>query len=148
MSVHSSVLQLLEMVEHFGAVERLDVPRLRRRETAHRPAQVHEVRLDRVRERVHADLLGETVALARVARAARRDDVRPVIRATARERHQVVARQRFTGLELREVTAAILAAIVIAREEERVRHLAAEAPRHVNELGKPDDGRPGQRQSL
>src|SRR5678810_681208 len=134
-----ALLQLLEVVQHLAPVERLDVTRLCWRQTSNGPAQVHKVRLDRVSERVHPDLFGETVALACIAGAARGDDVRPVVRAAARERDQVVTRQRFAGLELREMTAAVLAAIVIAREEERVRHLPAEAARHVDELGEAND---------
>src|SRR4051812_37053947 len=100
------------MVEHFAAVERLDVASLRRRETAHRPAEMHEVRLDRMRERMHPDLFWEAIALAGVAGAARGHDVRPLVGAAARERHEVVARQRFPRLELGDVAPAVLATIV------------------------------------
>ena len=103
------MLQLLEMMQHLAAVERADVARLRRRESPDGPAEMHEVRLDRVRQRVHPDLLGKAIALARVARAAGGDDVRPLVRSAARQRDQVVARQRLTRLELRDVAAAVLA---------------------------------------
>ena len=75
---NSSVLELLQMMEHFAAVEGLDVAGLRRREAADRPAEMHEVRLDGMRERVHPDFLRETIALTRVAGTASGDDVRPV----------------------------------------------------------------------
>src|SRR5690242_855500 len=60
----------------------------------------------------------------------------------------MIARQRLAGLELREMTTAVLAAIVIAREQESVRDLPAETARHVDELGEPNDGGSGQRQTL
>jgi len=109
---------------------------------------MHEVRLDRVRERVHPDFLWKPVSFARVARAARRDDVRPVVRPSARERHEVIARERLARLELRDVASTVLAAIVIAREQERVRHLSAEPPRNVNELCESNDRRARQSEPL
>src|SRR5688572_136740 len=127
------LLERLELMEHLIAVKRLDVPRLDRRETPHRPREVHEVRFDRVRERMHPDLLGQAIPLAGVAGAARRDDVRPVVGSAARERDEVIARQRLASLELRDVTAAELAAVRIAREKERVRNVPAETARHVDE---------------
>src|SRR5690242_13361445 len=45
MRAQSPMLELLEVMQHFTAVERADVARLRRRQTTHGPAQVHEVRL-------------------------------------------------------------------------------------------------------
>jgi len=109
---------------------------------------MHEVRLDRVRERVHPDFLWKPVSFARVARAARGDDVRPVVRPSARERHEVIARERLARLELRDVASTVLAAIVIAREQERVRHLSAEPPRNVNELCESNDRRARQSEPL
>ena len=147
-AAETAVLELFEVVQDFATVERLDVARLRRRESPNSPAQVHEVRLDRMRERVHPDLFRKPVALARVARAARGDDVRPVVRAAAREWDQVVARERLARLELRHVAAAVLAHVAVAREEERVRHLPAETPRHVDELREADYGWPRHGQSL
>jgi hypothetical protein len=44
--------------------------------------------------------------------------------------------------------AAELAAISVAREQERVRDLPAEPARHVDELRQPDDRRPRQREPL
>src|SRR5665213_1339548 len=97
-----AVLELLEMMQHLAAVERLDVARLRRRESPHGPAQVNEMRLDGMRERMHSDLFGQPIAFARVTGAARRHDVGPLIRLAARQRNQVVARERLPGLELRD----------------------------------------------
>src|SRR3954465_15770970 len=81
-----AVLQVLQLMQHLAAVEGADVARLRRREPTYRPAEVHEVRLHRMRERMHPDLVRKSVTLARVAGAARRDDVRPLVRASARQR--------------------------------------------------------------
>src|SRR5215467_10369038 len=97
---------------------------------------------------MHPDFLGKPIALARVARATRRDDVRPVVRAAARERDQMVARERLSVLELRDVPAAVLATIMIAREQEGVRHLSAETPGHVDELREPDHSWPRHREAL
>src|SRR5688572_9973779 len=77
MRVGIPVLERLELMQHLVAVERANVARLHGRQSTHRPGEMHEVRLDGVRQRMHADLLGEPVALAGVAGAARRDDVRP-----------------------------------------------------------------------
>src|SRR5512143_1501543 len=70
MRAQTSVLELLEVMQHLAAVERADVARLRRRQPAYRPAEMHEVRLDRMREWMHSDLFGHMIALPRVARAA------------------------------------------------------------------------------
>src|SRR5215218_3133172 len=86
-------LQLFDLVENLGAVEQADVAGLRGREATNRPAQVHEMRLDRVRHRVHSDLARQSVRLARVTGAARRHDVAPVVRSAARERYQVIPGQ-------------------------------------------------------
>src|SRR6266487_1788311 len=81
--VADAMLERLQLMQHLIAVECLDVPRLNWREAAHGPAEMYEVRLDRIRERMHPDLFGQTVALARIAGAARRDDVGPIVRAAA-----------------------------------------------------------------
>jgi hypothetical protein len=60
----------------------------------------------------------------------------------------VIARERFAMLELEYVPAAVLTAVVIASEQERVRDLAAEATRNVNEFRQTDDGRARQRETL
>src|SRR5262247_4332849 len=86
------MFELFKMMQHLTAVERANVVRLRRRETTHGPTQMHEVRLDRMRQRMHADLFRQPVALPRVARAAGRDDVRPFVRSAARQRDQVITR--------------------------------------------------------
>jgi hypothetical protein len=52
----------------------------------------------------------------------------------------VVARERFTRAQLGDGLAAELAAVAIAREQERIRDLPAEPARHVDELRQADDG--------
>ena len=47
--VRVPVLEILELVQRLFPVEELDVLGLRRGKPAHGPAQMHEVRLDRVR---------------------------------------------------------------------------------------------------
>jgi hypothetical protein len=52
----------------------------------------------------------------------------------------VVAGERFARLELRHVAAAVLTAIVVAREQEGVRDMAAESARHMHEPRQANDG--------
>src|SRR5256886_9194929 len=92
-----------------------------------RPGEMHEVRLERRPQRVHARLLGKEVPLARVAARAGRQDVSPAVGATAGQRDEVVPRQALPVPQLLLVPAAELAAGVVAGEEERVRDLTAEA---------------------
>ena len=144
--VRMTVLEVLEVMQRLFAVEELDVSRLRRGQAADGPAEMNEVRLDWRVHGMHPDLVRQTVRLAGVARTACRNDVRPVVRSAARQRNEMVARQRLARLELDLKTAAILAAVAIAREEEGVRHLAAETAGHVDEPRQPDDCRARQRQ--
>src|SRR2546425_3548055 len=101
---------------------------------------MHEVRLERRPQRVHARLLGKEVPLARVAARAGRQDVSPAVGATAGQRDEVVPRQALPVPQLLLVPAAELAAVVVAGEEERVRDLTAEAAGDGNELDEADDG--------
>src|SRR5581483_2944007 len=143
-----AMLELFQVVQRLGTIEELDVLRLRRRKPTYGPAQMDEVRLDRQGNRMHPDLLRQAVGLPSIARPTRRNDVRPIVRPTARERDEMVARQRLARLELRRGAAAVLAAVAIAREEEGVRHLATETAGHMNELHEPNDDRPWQRHAL
>ena len=95
-----AVLERFELMQHLITVERPDVARLNRRETAHCPREMHEMRLDRIRERVHPDLCGQSIPLARVARTARRGDVGPVVGSAARKRHEVIASESLPRFEL------------------------------------------------
>src|SRR3989442_7802983 len=89
---------------------------------------MHEVRLERRPQRVHARLLGKEVPLARVAARAGRQDVSPAVGATAGQRDEVVPRQALPVPQFLLVPGVPeLAAVVVAGEEERVRDLTAEA---------------------
>ena len=77
-----AVLEIFEVVECLLAIKQLDVPRLRGRESSHRPAQMNEVRLDRRIHRMHPDLVRQAVRLASITRAARSHDIGPIVRST------------------------------------------------------------------
>src|SRR5437870_10177501 len=126
-------LEVFEVVQRLLTVENPDVLRLGRRQTTDRPAQMHEVRLDRCMQRVHSDFARQVVRLPGVARAARGYDVRPVVRPAAGERDEMVAREGFARLELDLKASAVLTAVASAREEEGVRYLSAEAAWDVDE---------------
>lgn len=81
--VRMAVLEILEVMQRLFTIEQLDVTRLSRSETTNGPAEMNEVRFHWGVHGVHSDLARQTVRLARVARTARRDDVRPVVRPTA-----------------------------------------------------------------
>ena len=87
------MFQILEMVQSLFAVEQLDVPRLCRRQSSHRPAQMNEMRLDGRVDRMHSDFTRKAIRFTRIARAARRHNVRPLVRSTARQRHEMIPRQ-------------------------------------------------------
>ena len=142
------LLQIFQMVERLFPIKELDVFRLGRGQSAYGPAEVHEVGLDGSVHRVHPDLARKIVRLPRVARAARGHDVGPVVRSATGERNQVIARKRFTRLELDLESAAVLTAIAIARKKKGVRDLAAEPAGDVNEAREADDHRTRKRQSL
>src|SRR5437868_4681428 len=60
----------------------------------------------------------------------------------------MVTRQSFTRTEFRHVTSAVLALVGVTREEERVRDVATEATRHVDETRETDDRRTRNREPL
>ena len=93
-----------------------------------------------VMQRVHAALLGQVIALPRIAGAARGHHVGPLVVAAARERNQVIPRQALAVPQLALAPMAVLAAVAVAGEEECVGDLAAEAAGDVDELDQPDDG--------
>ena len=142
------VLEVFEIMQRLLTVEHLDVLGLRRRQLAHRPRKVNEVRLDWGMHRMHSNLARQAVRFASVAGAASGDDVRPFVRSATGQRHEMVACERLARLELDLVSAAVLAAIAVSREQEGVGHLPAESPGHVDEPRQPDDKRTWQRQSL
>ena len=110
------------------------------REPAHRPREMHEVRLARGVQRVHAALLGQVIPLPRVAGAAGGHHVGPLVVAAARERNQVIPRQALAVPQLELAPVAVLAAVAVAGEEECVGDLATEAAGDVHELDQADDG--------
>src|SRR5690242_18836884 len=101
-----AMLQCLELLEDGIAVEGANVARLGLREAADRPREMHEMRLDRMGERMHPDLLRESVALARVAGRAGGNDVRPVVAAATRDRDDVITGERLARTQLGGRTAA------------------------------------------
>ena len=109
---------------------------------------MHEVRLDGMRQRVHADLIRQPVALARIARRTGSDDVAPIVLATTGNGNDVIARECLAWAQFHHRPTAVLAPIVIPRKQEGVRHLPSKASRHVDELRETNDGRTGHRQTL
>src|SRR5437667_605057 len=138
----------LESRQHVRPVEETDVLRLRAREAANRPREVYEVRFVRRAQRMHAHLLRQEIALARVAARAGREDVGPGVRAAARQRHQMIAREALALPQLRLRATTELAAVVVAGEQERVGDLATEAARDMDEANQANDGRSWHRHSL
>ena len=78
-----TVLEVFEVVQRLLTVEHLDVLRLSRRELPDCPRQVNEVRLHRIVHRVHSDLTRQAVRLSCIARAARGNDIGPLVGAAA-----------------------------------------------------------------
>src|SRR5690606_32533813 len=103
------------------------------------PAQVYKVRLGRFHQRLHPDFMREPAGLARVAATAGGHHVRPRVESAARQRNDMIARERLAWLEVGSLAPAILALVVIAREQEGIRDLSTEASRHVDELRKAND---------
>src|SRR6185369_8300743 len=113
--------------KRFLAVKQLDVLGLSGGEAAHGPGEMHEMRLARGHQRVHAALLGQVVALPRIARAARGHHVGPVVVTPAGERNQMIAGQAFAVAQVSLAAMAVLAAVAVAGKEECVGDLATEA---------------------
>src|SRR5262245_30756481 len=97
------------------------------------------MRLERRMHGMHAALFGQPVALPGVAAAACGDAVGPRVVATPAHRRQVIAGEALAGTQLRLGAMAILAAILVPREQERVGDLTAELAGDVNEFDEPDD---------
>src|SRR3989442_13878127 len=95
---------------------------------------------------MHPSLIGEEVALAGVAAGEGREHVGPAVRAPAGQRHQVVAREALARPQLPRRPPAELAAVVVAREEEGVGDLAAEAAGDVAQPYEANDGGARRRQ--
>jgi len=135
-----AMLEGLELMQYGVAVEGADVLGLRLREATHGPREMHEVWLDGMREWMHSDFVRPSIALASIAGRAGGDDVAPIVLSATRHGDDMVARERFTRPELGRRASAVLTAVVISREQKRVRHLAAETARDVDELRQPNHG--------
>src|SRR5215217_3449326 len=120
-----------------SSVELIYIPALDLVEVARVPHHNHVARLFWRALRVHAALHRQAVALPRVALGARRNHVVPGVRAAARDRLDVVAGQAVTATEVVSVSRAVLAAVVIAGEEDRVRHVLAQAAGYLDVLDEP-----------
>src|ERR687897_2313532 len=83
---------------------------------------------------VHAAFHRQAVALPGVALGACGNDVVPGVRAAARERLDVVAGQPVAAPEVVAVARAVLATVVVAGEEDRVRHVLAQAAGYLDVL--------------
>src|SRR5688572_9160892 len=107
---------------------------------------MHEVRLTRRTQWMHAALLRKMIPLPSVARAARRHHVAPFVVAAAGQRNQMVPRETLPVSEVSLAAVAILAPVAIASEEECIGDLTAKAAGNVDELDESDDRRFGKRQ--
>src|SRR5215213_6064268 len=83
----------------------------------------------------------QAVALPSVALGARRHHVVPGVRAAPRDRLDVVSGQAVTATEVVAVPRAVLATVVIAGEEDRVRHVLAQAAGYLDVLDESDHER-------
>src|ERR671913_1303583 len=124
-----------------SSVELIYVPALDLIEVARVPHHNHVARLFWRALGVHAAFHRQAVALPRVALGARRHHVIPGVRAAARDRLDVVAGQPVAATEVVSVSRAVLAAVVIAGEEDRVRHVLAQAAGYLDILDEPDHER-------
>src|SRR2546425_1400533 len=129
----------LEGRQHLAAVEQPNVLGLDRRQAAHRPGEMHEVRLERRPQRMHPGFLRQQIALPSVTATARRQHVGPAVGASARQRYQVVSCQALSVPQLLLAAPAELAAVVVTSEEESVGDLTAEATRHMDELDRSEE---------
>ena len=128
-----------ERAQGFLAVEQLDVLGLRIE--SRRTAQERCTKCGSRGgvQRVHAALLGQVIALPRVAAAAGGHHVGPVVVAAARERNQVIPREALAVPQLDLAPVAVLAPVPVTSEEECVGDLPTEAAGDVHEFDQPDD---------
>src|SRR5918994_1514086 len=124
-----------------SSVELIYVPALDLVEVARVPHHNYVARLFWCALGIHAAFHRQAVALPRVALGARRDHVVPGVRAAARERLDVVAGEAVAAPEVVAVLRAVLAAVVIAGEEDRVRHVLAQTAGYLDVLDEPDHER-------
>src|SRR5215217_6026540 len=124
-----------------SSVELIYVPALDLVEVARVPHHNYVARLFWRALRVHAAFHRQAVALPSVALGARRHHVVPGVRAAPRDRLDVVSGQAVTATEVVAVPRAVLATVVIAGEEDRVRHVLAQAAGYLDVLDESDHER-------
>src|ERR687893_1498144 len=124
-----------------SSVELIYVPALDLVEVARVPHHNYVARLFWCALRIHAAFHRQAVALPRVALGARRHHVVPGVRTAARDRLDVVAGQTVAASEVVSVPRAVLATVAIAGEEDRVRHVLAQAAGYLDVLDEPDHER-------
>src|ERR687898_386374 len=124
-----------------SSVELIYVTTLDLVEVARVPHHNYVARLFRRALGIHAAFHRQAVALPRVALGARRHHVVPGVRAAARDRLDVVAGQAVTATEVASVSRAVLTAVVIAGEEDRVRHVLAQAAGYLDVFDESDHER-------
>src|SRR5215210_5230105 len=117
-----------------SSVELIHVPALDLVEFARVPHHNYVARLFWSALGVHTALHRQAVALPRVALGAGGHDVVPGVRAAARDRLDVVAGQAVAASEVVPVPGAVLAAVVVAGEEDSVRHVLAQAAGYLDVL--------------
>jgi hypothetical protein len=106
------------------------------------------VRFTRRRQGVHPALFRQVIALPRIAGAAGRHHVAPLVIAAPRQWNQVVSRETLPMPEVHLTAVAILAAVRIASEEKCIGDLTAEAAGDVDELDESNYRGSGKRESF
>src|SRR5215208_3993973 len=124
-----------------SSVELIYVPALDLVEVARVPHHNHVAWLLWRALGVHAALHRQAIALPRVALGARCYHVVPGVRATARDRLDVVAGQPVAAPEVVSVSRAVLATVVIAGKEDRIRHVLAQTTGYLDVLDETDHER-------
>src|ERR671912_1790150 len=124
-----------------ASVELIYVPALDLVELARVPHHNYVARLFGRALGVHAAFHRQAVALPGVALCACGNDVVPGVRAAARERLDVVAGQPVAAPEVVAMPRAVLATVAVAGEEDRVRHVLAQAAGYLDVLDEPDHER-------
>jgi hypothetical protein len=124
-----------------SSVELIYVPALDLVELARVPHHNYVARLFWRALGVHAAFHRQAIALPRVALGARCYHVVPGVRATARDRLDVVAGQPVAAPEVVSVSRAVLATVVIAGKEDRVRHVLAQTTGYLDVLDETDHER-------
>lgn len=120
------------------AIEHPNVLGLHRRQPAHCPGQQNKVRFGGLIAWKHPALPWEAVAFSGITTRTRRDYVVPSVGSPSGEGNEVITRETLTKLELARTPSTILTPVSVSCEQERVRNLPTEFPRHMDEPDKPD----------